>query len=167
MFYRDREPGGTAAVVVGKAVGQQSSIIQGPSVREQAGFSASSILRGGEVPFIYMVDDEPLLTELYTAILEGAGYAVRAFNDRAEALSAMQFDWKKPALLIMDYLGHAMSVNRFLQRCLELHPTLRILMASGFYEADARCLCLKPNRFIQKPFTVETFLNEVSAALAA
>jgi CheY-like chemotaxis protein len=34
---------------------------------------------------IYAVDDVPELTELYTTLLEAAGYIVRAFNDRAEA----------------------------------------------------------------------------------
>jgi CheY-like chemotaxis protein len=115
---------------------------------------------------IYVVDDEPGLTDLYTIILEERGYVVRAFESRIEALAQLKGDRRKPDLLIMDYFGHAMSIDGFMQRCLSAHPNLRILVASGFSPIDARFLYVRPDRFIQKPFTAEEFLCEVKAALA-
>ena len=115
---------------------------------------------------IYVVDDEPGLTALYTIILEERGYVVKAFASRIEALAQLKGDRRKPDLLIMDYSGHAMSVDRFMQRCLLAHPNLRILVASGFSQLDARFLYIRPDRFIQKPFTAEEFLQEVQAVLA-
>jgi DNA-binding NtrC family response regulator len=119
-----------------------------------------------EFSLIYVVDDEPGLTALYSIILEERGYIVRAFDSRIEALAQLKGDRRKPDLLIMDYFGHAMSVDGFMQRCLLAHPSLRILVASGFAPIDARFLYIRPDRFIQKPFTAEEFLQEVTAALA-
>jgi len=115
---------------------------------------------------IYVVDDEPGLTDLYTIILEEHGYVVRAFDSRIEALAQLKGDKRKPDLLIMDYFGHAMSVDGFMQLCLLAHPNLRVLMASGLGQMNARFACVRPDRFIQKPFTAEEFLQEVEATLA-
>ena len=134
------------------------------SRRNTASASAS---RAAEAPLIYAVDDVPDLTELYITLLESTGYRVRTFNDRAEALSALNADRTKPDLLITDCVGPSMPVDRFMQRCLVVHPTLRILMASGFSRTDVRLSQARPDRFIQKPFTAEEFLQRVRAVLAA
>ena len=116
---------------------------------------------------IYAVDDDEGVIELYTTLLEARGYSVRAFNDRTEALAALEKDCKRPDLLIMDYLGHWMPADQFVHRSLAAHPTLRILMASGLSPAEVRFSSVGTHRFIQKPFTGEEFLKEVRAALAA
>jgi DNA-binding NtrC family response regulator len=116
---------------------------------------------------IYAVDDEPELTRLYTALLEALGYRVRTFNNRAEVVAALRMDRRKPELLITDCLGHSMPVERFMCHCLDVHPTLQVLMVSGFSNTDGEIRRARPDRFIQKPFTFEEFRREVSAALAA
>jgi len=136
---------------------------------------SEDLLRSGSVPSarrsaragsIYAVDDDEDLTDLYTILLEARGYTVKAFRDRAEAVAALEKDSPGPELLIMDYLGHSMPVDRFMHRSLAAHPTLRILMASGLSPAHVRFSSTWPDRFIQKPFTAEEFLKEVTAALA-
>jgi DNA-binding NtrC family response regulator len=121
----------------------------------------------GTVTSVYVVDDASFLTELYAALLERAGYAVKAFRDRAQALATLKSDRDKPGLLITDYLGSSMAVEPFMQQCRLVHPSLRILMVSGFSLADLRFSLAAPDRFIQKPFGIEQFQNEVVAALAA
>jgi CheY-like chemotaxis protein len=128
-------------------------------------FSPGSVLRTPEPPSIYAVDDVPRLTELYATLLEPAGYVIRTFNDRIKALEALTSETKKPSLLITDYIGLTMPVDDFMQGCRTLHPDLPILMASGFNQRDMRPLRVKPNRFIQKPFTPEELRCEVRAAL--
>ena len=120
-----------------------------------------------DAALIYVVDDDEGLTELYTIFLKGTGYLVRSFNSRTEALQALTTDDVVPDLLIMDYVGHAMPPHWFIQRCLLLHPALRILVASGLSHSDLLCPDVQPLRFLQKPFTARKFLEEVSAALAA
>jgi CheY-like chemotaxis protein len=133
-----------------------------PQTRPEAS-SADGIAATGP---IYIVDDEPQLTELYTIVLEAGGYVAKPFNDRVEALAALKGETDKPNLLIMDYLGHPMPTERFMERCRFVRPTLRILLASGFNELDRRLSSVKPDGFIQKPFTADAFLREVRATLA-
>jgi len=111
----------------------------------------ASGLGASESPLIYAVDDVPELTGLYNALLEASGYRVRTFNDRAEVVAAL----RKPELLITDCLGHSMPVERFMCHCLDVHPTLRVLMVSGFSKTDGEIRRARPDRFIQKPFTSE------------
>jgi len=128
--------------------------------------SSASALRTASAALIYVVDDAEGLTELYTFFLKGTGYNVRAFNERAEALVALATERTKPDLLIIDYLGDPMPADRFMQCCVIAHPSLRILMASGLAQSEVRFSGVRPDRFIQKPFTAEEFLQEVRAALA-
>jgi CheY-like chemotaxis protein len=134
---------------------------------QQQNASAIPLRRLVETACIYIVDDAPRLTELYTTLLGETGYVVRAFNDRVEALVALKADKKKPDLLITDYRGVSMSIDRFMHQCLLVHPTLRILMASGFSQTEVRFSSVRPDRFIEKPFTPDDLLREVRAALAA
>ena len=118
-------------------------------------------------PLIYVVDDVEELTDLYTTLLRAAGLCARPFNERAEALASLQAERVKPQLLITDYQGDSIPVEPFIDHCLAIHPDLRILMASGFHQTEARFTCVRPNRFLRKPFTAEEFLQEVRAALAS
>jgi CheY-like chemotaxis protein len=123
-------------------------------------------LRATDSPLVYAVDDVREIRELYITFLETTGCSVRAFSDRAEALATLEAASTKPDLLITDYLGLSMPVDRFMERCRRACPTLRILMASGFDQIDAG-LSQAPDRYLQKPFTPEEFRQEVIAALAA
>lgn len=116
---------------------------------------------------IYVVDDEEGVTELYAAVLKTVGHSVRTFNDRSAALTALTVENERPNLLITDYRGHAMPVDRFLRLCRTVHPTLRILMASAFHPTDVRFARPRPDRFLQKPFTPDELRQEVTATLAA
>jgi DNA-binding response OmpR family regulator len=107
------------------------------------------------------------LTELYTLVLEAAGYAVKAFNDRAQALVALKTNIEKPDLLITDYRNTTIPVESFMRACVIIHPTLRILMASGLALSQIRLFEMRPNRLIQKPFTPHELVLEVERTLAS
>lgn len=116
---------------------------------------------------IYVVDDQDGVGELYAIFLQANGFTVRTFTDRATALATLVKERTKPALLITDYLGLSMPIERFIQKCRAAHPALRILMASGCHKPDVGFVSPLPDRFIQKPFTPAELQQEVHAALAA
>ena len=116
---------------------------------------------------IYLVDDEQGLAELYALFLKGAGHRVRTFNCRADALAGLEADSEKPDLLVTDCLGDTMPIHLFVERCRITHPALRILMVSGVSEDEFRSYCLRPDRFLRKPFTASRFVREVSDTLAS
>jgi CheY-like chemotaxis protein len=115
---------------------------------------------------IYVVDDMPCLTELYTLVLEAAGHRVKAFTNRHTALTSLQEEHEKPTLLITDFRNASMHTDRFLQECIAVHPHLRILMATGFGYRYQWFSSVTPDRILQKPFTPEQLQQEVHAALA-
>ena len=128
---------------------------------------ASGVPAIAAAQLIYVVDDQDGVGELYALFLQASGYKVRTFTDRAAALAALAMDRVKPALLITDYLGVSMPIERFIEQCRAAHPQIRILMASGCHEPDLKLSSLPPGRYIQKPFTPEELQQEVQATLAA
>jgi DNA-binding NtrC family response regulator len=129
--------------------------------------SSASIPKWSASASIYVVDDDPGLTELYQLLLQGVGYRVRAFSGRAEVLVALKQARRKPELLITDYFNGPMPVDEFIRDCLILHAELRILLASGFNEIDSWLTPATTRWVLRKPFTAEEFRREVNAALAA
>lgn len=118
-----------------------------------------------EASVIYVVDDMPCLTELYTLVLQASGYIVKAFNERGAALRSLTAAEKKPDLLITDYQGFSLPVQKFMRECLQAHSPLRILMASGFGEENVFFDDTVPTAFIQKPFTPQALQERVRTLL--
>ncbi len=114
---------------------------------------------------IYVVDDEDGLIVLYMLFLEGAGYTVRPFTRRTDALVALATD-PTPALLIMDYLGRTMPVENFMAQCLVMHPALPILMVGERLPDGIGLSFAKSVGFLQKPVTAKQFLDAVKAVLS-
>jgi len=114
---------------------------------------------------VYVVDDLPCLTELYALILNASGYVVKCFYDRRTALASLSAAKEKPVLLITDLHNPSMRIEPFLEECLGLHPALRILMASGFSYYHAWCFSVRPDYFLQKPFTPQELRHAVEATL--
>jgi DNA-binding NtrC family response regulator len=122
--------------------------------------------RATAAPLIYAVDDLPCLTELYALILNASGYVVKGFHDRRAALASLSAAEEKPVLLITDLHNPTMRIEPFLKECAALHPALRILMATGFSYHHAWCFSVRPDHFLQKPFTPEELRQAVAATLA-
>lgn len=117
-------------------------------------------------PLVYVVDDMPCLTELYVLILNASGYVVKGFHDRRAALASLSAAKEKPTLLITDLDNPTMRIEPFLKECVAMHPSLRILMATGFGYYHAWCFSVRPDHFLQKPFTPEELRRAVEATLA-
>jgi DNA-binding NtrC family response regulator len=126
--------------------------------------SSSFRARPKTAPLIYAVDDMSCITELYALVLHAAGYEVRCFRDRHAALAGIEA--KKPALLITDLHNPSMRIEPFLEQCIKAHPSLRILMATGFGYHRAWCFSVTPHQFLQKPFTPGELKRAVEATLA-
>ena len=135
-----------------------------PGQRDLGGLTAST--PDYEPRLIYAVDDVSRLTELYSDILEGKGYLVKTFNHRIIALASLYAETRRPALLITDYLGVSMPINRFMLGCRVIEPKLRILMASGLAKTEMRFSGARPDRFLEKPFTPAEFVQAVESMLA-
>ncbi|MDB6022070.1 MAG: multi-sensor hybrid histidine kinase [Pedosphaera sp.] len=118
-------------------------------------------------PLIYVVDDEPMLLELATVILEPQGYLIKTFRDPELALQAFSAARPRPALLITDYAMHSMNGMQLIVKFRELEPHQKILLVSGtvgeeiFHGATTR-----PDYFLAKPYQADELTDTVKELLA-
>ena len=109
---------------------------------------------------IFVVDDEPMLLDLATAILQPLGYEVRTFRDPKMALA--EFPAAKPAVLVTDYAMGAMNGMDLVRECKRINPQQKILLLSGTVDeniyADSTA---KPDTFLAKPYQLKDFIESV------
>ena len=115
---------------------------------------------------LYVVDDEPMLLELASVILEPAGYEVRAFRDPEAALSAFAAAQPRPELIITDYAMHQMNGLDLMHACRQLQPRQKVLLLSGTVdESIYRNQPARPDRFLAKPYQAKQLIEMVKEML--
>ncbi len=113
---------------------------------------------------IYVVDDEPMLLELATVVLEPLGYKIESFRDPQTALRAFAATRQRPSLIITDYAMHSMNGLELVAACRSLQPDQKVLLLSGTvdeqtYENER----VKPDRFLGKPYQAKQLIEAVRA----
>ena len=117
---------------------------------------------------IYVVDDEPMLLELASVILEPLGYQVSTFCVPEKALQAFRTAKCPPALLITDYAMQSMNGVELIACCRQLRPDQKVLLVSGTVGPEIyRDVPAKPDRFLAKPFQSRQLAEAVAAMLTA
>jgi len=116
---------------------------------------------------IYVVDDEPMLLELASVILEPSGIAIQAFSNPVQALEAFKSAPIAPALIITDYAMHPMNGMAFTAACRQIRPRQKILLISGTIEERA-CSdsAAEPDHFLAKPYQAKQLLDIVQSMMA-
>jgi len=116
---------------------------------------------------IYVVDDEPMLLELASVILEPCGYQIKTFRDPEMALENFIAAKPRPNLLITDYAMHTMNGMQLIKRFRDLEPGQKILLVSGTVGEDIfNGATEKPDRFLAKPYKADQFITDVEELLA-
>lgn len=116
----------------------------------------------GPIAMIFVVDDEPMLLDLATAILQPLGYDVRTFRDPHLALA--EFSKSKPAVLVTDYAMGVMNGLELMRECRRLQPQQKVLLLSG--TVDERIYAgaeVKPDAFLAKPYQLNEFIRLVKS----
>ena len=117
---------------------------------------------------IYVVDDEAMLLELATVILEPLGYEISTFRDPTAAVKTFAEKTPRPNLIITDYAMHSMNGMDLIQECRRIEPSQKILLLSGTVGAEVfhQATC-KPDRFLAKPYHARQLIDLVRAMLAS
>lgn len=104
-------------------------------------------------PLVFAVDDEPMLLELVSLVLEPLGFRVRTFRDPGTAIRAFALQTPPPALIVTDYAMHNLTGLDLIRECRRVQPKQKIIMVSGTVdEAIYRNVPDKPDRFLAKPY---------------
>ena len=115
---------------------------------------------------IFIVDDEPLLLDLATEILQPLGYDVRTFVNPEVALA--EFIALKPAVVVTDYAMQEMSGIDLIRECKRLNPRPKFMLVSGAVEENVYAdSAAKPDIFLGKPYHFQELIDSVQKLAAS
>jgi two-component system cell cycle sensor histidine kinase/response regulator CckA len=118
---------------------------------------------------VLVVDDEHDILMLLKLILETHGYRALLARGAMEALQLLGQDDLELDLLLTDVVMPGMDGMDLARTCRELRPGLPVLFMSGFVDAEVVRLKIWDDgvRFLRKPFTEETIVDQVCELLGA
>ncbi|WP_372683121.1 PAS domain S-box protein [Desulfosarcina sp.] len=127
--------------------------------------AAQPTARGHET--ILLVEDEPMLLDITTKMLERQGYTVRDAATPGEAIRLAREHAGEIHLVMTDVVMPEMNGRDLAKNLLSLYPDLKRLFMSG-YTADVIAhhgVLDEGVQFIQKPFSVQTLAVKVREVL--
>ncbi|MCH8206415.1 MAG: response regulator [Chloroflexi bacterium] len=117
---------------------------------------------------VLLVEDEPLVREVTSAVLREQGYTVLTAANGHEALSiARHYKDQEIHLLLADVVMPLMGGRELSEQLKELHPETKVLYTSG-YTDDMMVNYGFPgpaSEFVQKPFTPAVLARKVREVL--
>ncbi|HXG55771.1 MAG TPA: PAS domain S-box protein [Vicinamibacterales bacterium] len=128
---------------------------------------AAAVLPAGHGETILVVDDEPAIRRIAQRTLEAFGYRVLLAADGADAVALYERHRAEIDVVLTDMMMPRMDGTATIQELVRLDPQVRIVSASGLV-ADATAAGAAGARvlyFLHKPYTAETLLTAVRAAL--
>jgi CheY-like chemotaxis protein len=115
---------------------------------------------------IFVVDDEPMLLDLASAILQPLGYEVRTFRDPKMALK--EFPAAKPEVIVTDYAMGEMNGMDLVRECRRINPRQKMILLSGTVDEHVYANeTTKPDFFLAKPYQVRDFVESVQKLAAS
>jgi two-component system, cell cycle sensor histidine kinase and response regulator CckA len=125
----------------------------------------NGMLQGNET--VLLVEDEPLVRELASTILQAQGYTVLAASNGEEALGTIQTASATIDLLITDVVMPGMRGKALAEQVARMYPDIKVLFISGYAtDAIAQHGQLAPGtHFLSKPFTRTAFARKVREVL--
>jgi two-component system, cell cycle sensor histidine kinase and response regulator CckA len=115
---------------------------------------------------ILVVDDEPEILKLVSAMLTRSGYRVLS-ADTGESAIALFKNNPNTELLLTDVTGTGMTGPMIADEIAALNPAIKVLFMSGYdgTQLVMRHVTEKGYSHIVKPFTVEQLARKVQAVL--
>ncbi len=116
---------------------------------------------------VLLVEDEAMVRDVAERVLKSAGYAVHVASGVKEGLAAFE-RLEHVDLVVTDVVMPGGSGRELADALLERRPTLKVLFMSGYTEDAVVRHGVREGsvQLLQKPFTPDTLLAAVSAALA-
>ncbi len=112
---------------------------------------------------IMIVEDDPLIRQLYETILKKKGYDVVAVaSDGAQAVTMYQDLNDKPDLIILDFRMPKMNGLQVSREILAENATTEILMISGDPTFDRKAVISRGINLMQKPVEINEIIKEIS-----
>lgn len=118
-------------------------------------------------PLIFIVDDNPDLTQMAEMVLSAEGYRCQLFCDPNQVLEVFATSPTRPDLLLTDYEMGSMNGLELIEHCRRELPDLKAVLLSGTVEAaTALRHPVKINHFLSKPYQPGDLIALVKSLLA-
>lgn len=116
---------------------------------------------------IFIVDDEPMLHELYGEIVEFNGHEIvaNAYNGD-EAVEIFKGMDEPPDIIIMDHRMPNKDGVETTKEILQINPKIKIIFASADTSVKATALKSGACSFLSKPFAVADLMDELKGMAA-
>jgi PAS domain S-box-containing protein len=130
--------------------------------------TVSPMPRGGSET-ILLVDDEEFIRDLGSRILTHAGYTVITAPNGKEAVEVYPARRNEIALVMLDLIMPEMGGKQCLEGLLNLNPSVKVVIASGYSANDPTMVALakQAKGFVNKPYNIRQVLQVVRDALDA
>lgn len=118
---------------------------------------------------VLVVDDEEIVRHFAKQALQRYGYEVLLAEDGSSAIDIMRQAGDRISLVLLDLTMPGMDGVETLPQLKRLRPDVRILLTSGYSEAEAseRFAGQDLAGFIQKPYTAAKLAERVKQVCAA
>ncbi len=126
---------------------------------------AERVFHGSET--ILLVDDEPVILDIGQEVLRQYGYKILKACSGKEAVELYQAHKNQIDLVILDYNMPEIDGGRCLQELLQVNPTVKVLIASGYALNDQLKKTINAGAagFIGKPYQLKAMLQQVRSVL--
>jgi CheY-like chemotaxis protein len=141
------------------AAGEEAPLMRPAPTRPHADKTVHTIL---------LVEDEAIVAEIGSQMLERLGYRVLAAQSGAEAMSLFEQHQAEIDLVILDMIMPGISGGVVFDRLHALSPETPVLLSSG-YSLNGQALDILRRGcrgFIQKPFNIEQLQQKIRDILA-
>jgi CheY-like chemotaxis protein len=128
---------------------------------------AESELIGGRET-ILLIDDEAVITEVTSQLLNELGYIIITAGSGEEAIKIYEQKHADIDLVIIDMIMPGMSGGDTFDRIKAINPSVRAMLSSGYSLNDkAKVIMEKGVRvFLQKPYRLNDLAKKIREALA-
>ncbi len=114
-----------------------------------------------------LVDDEDMILEVGSHMLETLGYKILTAKGGKEAVKIYKSNKRKISLVILDIVMPDMGGGEVYDKIKKINPGVKVLLSSGYDIESQAAEFLRPrcDGFIQKPFDIKTLSREIRKIL--
>ncbi|TGL76727.1 PAS domain-containing sensor histidine kinase [Leptospira yasudae] len=116
---------------------------------------------------VLLIEDEEMLKEVLTAILEKEGYKVLVATNGMDAVEIYRSHWNRIDLVLSDVGLPGMEGDQMYYEMKRINPAIRAILASGFIEPNKKTKLLREGVIdvLQKPYATVEILNKIKTAI--
>jgi CheY-like chemotaxis protein len=136
------------------------------AVKEQQVTNVEAPIQGG-TEHILFVDDEELILQMETVLLERMGYQVTSRTSSIEALEAFRKNPDKFDMVITDMAMPNMSGDKLSVELIKIRPDIPVLLCTGFSEnmSEEKAASMGIKGFLLKPIVIKSLDQKIREVL--